>query len=120
MEGIFMFAPDGSVVPEDPYGGKYAYHKEPLMEVGREPTSVYSDRMYSWDSEKYNRCTKEVWGDNRQYFEQSNTKPADIERFLRLYNDNESVQLFAVIRYVNQSNGYPVWRFDYTIKRKEG
>lgn len=72
--------------------------------------AVYSDRLHQWDWEKYNRCHKEVWGNEGQYFYENT--PKEIEKFLRLYF-NEDIVLTAVMEGCNYSNGYPYWVFYY-------
>lgn len=74
--------------------------------------SVYSDRMFGWDHEKYNECCRKVWGDEGQLF-YDDRRPEEVERFLRLYTGDDTLVLCRIIRYENQSTGYPYWRFDY-------
>lgn len=76
---------------------------------------VYSDRLWQWDSGKYDKCCQEVFGDTGQYF--SRRKPEDIERFLSLYFGDE-IELLAILEGCNQGNGYPYWIFFYD--KKEG
>lgn len=71
---------------------------------------VYSDRLFQWDWEKYNRCCEEVWGNQGQYF--NNRMPEDIEKFLSLYI-GKKIKLTAIMEGCNWSNGYPVWVFCY-------
>lgn len=71
---------------------------------------VYSDRLWEWDSKKYNKCCREVFGNQGQFF--SNRKPEDIERFLSLYFGKE-VKLTAILQGCNAGNGYPYWVFLY-------
>jgi hypothetical protein len=75
-----------------------------------EGNTVYSDRLFQWDWEKYNRCCEEVWGNKGQYFD--NRTPKDIEKFLRLYTDKQ-IKLTAILEGCNWSTGYPVWIFIY-------
>jgi hypothetical protein len=72
---------------------------------------VYSDRLHQWDSEKYDKCCLEVFGNTGQYF--SNRKIDDIQKFLRMYFDDESLIITAVTQACNVSNGYPYWGFYY-------
>jgi len=44
-----------------------------------------------------------------------NRESSDIEKFLQEYMDENSLVLVNVIQQINQSNGYPVWQFGYTI-----
>jgi len=74
-------------------------------------SAVYSDRLWDWDFKKYNRCCKEVWNNEGQYF--SNRSPESIERFLRLYNDKPDLKLVKISEGCNVGNGYPYWIFWY-------
>ena len=72
--------------------------------------AVYSDRLYEWDYNKYNRCCREVFGNEGQYFH--NRRREDIEKFLSLYFER-GITLTAIIQGCNQGNGYPYWVFFY-------
>lgn len=76
------------------------------------PKAVYSDRLMSWDYEKFSRCVQEVWNGHGQCF--NNRKPEDIQRFLSLYYD-KPIQLGAVMQGCNQGNGQPLWIFFYRV-----
>lgn len=76
--------------------------------------SVYSDRLWQWDHEKYNRCCREVWGNEGQSF--YGRSPEDIEKFLRLYLERNDVILCRILQDENHSDGFPYWRFDYTFE----
>lgn len=80
--------------------------------------TVYSDRLYQWDWEKYNRCRNEVYGNAGQYFDgyQEHDK---IEKLLQLYMNEPKLKLILVMQYCNMSSGYPLWRFDYNIPKTE-
>ena len=78
-------------------------------------SSVYSDRLYGWDSKKYNKVCREVWGNEGQYF-YPDRQPEDIEKFLRIILNNENIVLKRVLRFENACNGFPYWRFDYSLK----
>lgn len=73
-------------------------------------STVYSDRLYQWDSNKFDTLCKQTWGNSGQYF--SNREPEDIEKFLSLYL-GKKIKLVRITQETNQSNGYPYWRFDY-------
>lgn len=72
--------------------------------------TVYSDRLYQWDSKKYNKLCEKYWGNQGQYF--SGRSPEKIEDFLSDYFGH-LVKLAMIMEYCNQDSGYPVWRFDY-------
>jgi hypothetical protein len=71
---------------------------------------VYSDRLHQWNYEKYNRCCKEVWHNEGQYFSQR--QPEDIEKFLSKYYD-KPIKLTLIMEGCNVSNGYPYWIFGF-------
>lgn len=110
---------NGNPVKRPPDEYPYSYDEHVLFKSNdyREDDSwVYSDRMMEWDWAKFNRCVKEIWHDESQYF--SHRKPKDIERFLSMYHDKE-VHLTAVLQGCNVSNGYPYWVFAFRVNEKE-
>jgi hypothetical protein len=73
--------------------------------------AVYSDRLFQWDNKKYDRCCKEVWNNQGQYF--NCREASDIEKFLRLYYDDPKLELVKIGEGCNVSTGYPYWVFWY-------
>lgn len=98
---ITIYYQNGSVEEINTYELPY-YDIEPN-------TTLYSDRLWQWDSDKYNKCNNEVFGNTSQYFNISEHKK--IEKFLSLYLD-KPVKLVKIKEEINVSNGYPYWRFD--------
>ena len=96
----------------DKYGGVIQFSGETEGTHG-----VYSDRMNGWDHNKYNECCRKVWNNEGQLFYEDRS-PAEVEKFLRLYIEDDTLVLCKITRYENQSNGYPYWRFDYTTNKK--
>ena len=78
--------------------------------------TVYSDRLFEWDSEKFRLCMDSVFNNTGQLF--YDKKMADVEKFLSLYFDKD-VELVAMQECENTFNGYPYWRFDYKEKELE-
>ena len=74
--------------------------------------SVYSDRLFQWDSEKYNTYCKKHWGNHGQYFSET---PEKIEAFLRDYFSEPKLILCRVMQTCNKSSGYPIWIFSYVL-----
>jgi hypothetical protein len=112
MEEVIFINENGErfQLNKDEYGGTIQY------DSGVTPKqSVYSDRMHGWDYKKFNECCREVWGNEGQAFYSDRT-PDEVQKFLRLYTGDETLELCRIIHYENQSNGYPVWRFDYNTK----
>lgn len=73
-------------------------------------TTVYSDRLYTWDWIKFNSCCKKIWGNESQCFD--NRCSNDIERFLCMYL-NKKVRLHMIAQGCNHSSGAPLWLFNY-------
>lgn len=74
--------------------------------------TVYTDRLYEWDSDKFNTLRKKHFDNGRQ-LSWSQEDPARIEKFLRDYLDLPNLKLQLIMEYCNVSSGYPIWRFDY-------
>jgi hypothetical protein len=72
--------------------------------------TVYSDRLSQWDHEKTRSLMKKHFGGDGDYY--YNREPDQIQSFLSEYFDKK-IKLILVMEYCNQSNGFPVWRFDY-------
>lgn len=73
-----------------------------------ECSAVYSDRLFQWDYEKYNKCCQEVFENQGQQFYERN--PKEIEKFLGIYFEKQ-IKLTAIVQGCNQSNGHPYWVF---------
>ena len=112
FEEVIYF--DGNCVMID---GDFATYDGGIIQYGFGNTektgdSVYSDRLYGWDSKKYNETCQKIWGNQGQAF-YSDRHPEDVEKFLRIMLDNENVTLVRILRYENAATGYPYWRFDF-------
>jgi hypothetical protein len=97
---------------------EYPYSYDPFLVWAKEEkyiknaqNGVYSDRLWEWDYKKYNKCCKEVWNNEGQYF--SNRSPESIEKFLQLYNNNLKLELVKIAEGCNVGNGYSYWIFWY-------
>lgn len=101
----------------DEFGGRVQFQNHVDVLETHINSGAYSDRMFSWDSSKFDRCAKKVWGNSGQYFYSPQRTPAQIEEFLRLYFDQPELVLTKITHYTNQSNGYPVWFFGYHYPR---
>jgi hypothetical protein len=100
------------------FGGDFAKYDGGIIQYGnteKASESVYSDRLYGWDSKKYNETCQKIWGNQGQAF-YSDRHPEDVEKFLRIMLDNENVTLVRILRYENAATGYPYWRFDFNNK----
>jgi len=77
-----------------------------------EDSAVYSDRLYQWDPTRYNENCRYVFGNEGQYWD--NRNPEDIEKFLRLQLEDQTISLQWIIEGCNPSSGYPYWVFGTT------
>lgn len=76
--------------------------------------SVYSDRLYGWDPQKYNSlCQKHFENKGHNW---SSRHPTKIQQFLRDYMDNQEIRLIVIVQGCNVSNGYPYWIFRMATK----
>lgn len=76
--------------------------------------TVYSDRMWQWNPEKFDACHVRVWDDLGQRFDCR--KPELVEQFLQAYY-GISLDLTGIEAGCNFSNGNPYWVFYF--KRNE-
>jgi len=76
--------------------------------------SVYSDRLFQWDTEKYNKLSKKHFGNIGQYF--SERSPRQIEEFLKDYYNKPDLELVGIMQGCNIGNGYPYWVFMFNAK----
>lgn len=103
---------EGKPVKQDKANWPYSYDRFVIWKGAWSKTdrAVYSDRLYQWDSKKYNECCKQVWPNSVDFFSQK--APLDIERFLSLYF-GQQIKLTGIEEGCNVSNGYPYWIFYY-------
>lgn len=73
--------------------------------------TVYSDRLFQWNSDKHDKLCTEYFGNRGQVWR--DRAPESIQSFLRAYIADQSIALVRIVEYCNPSNGYPCWRFDY-------
>ena len=74
-------------------------------------SSVYSDRMWQWNPEKFNSLSLKYFGDTGQHFYEN--RPIKlVESFLCEYLSKE-IKLARITRHKNVSNGDSLWLFDY-------
>lgn len=105
---------DGNPIRKTPETNPYDYDSfviyiDPLYKKGK-GKSVDSDRLYQWDSNKYNECHLKIWNNTRQDFFYAT--PEEINKFLNLYF-NRNLKLLAILQCCNCGNGYPYWTFIY-------
>ena len=73
--------------------------------------TVYSDRLHQWDSNKTNR----LWGKHCKGKNWTNVSSDSLRVFLSEWNNEPNLKIVFLMEYCNGSNGYPVWRVDYTV-----
>lgn len=73
--------------------------------------TVYSDRLLQQDYDKYGRCAMEAWGSKAQY--EPRATPEQVERFLQLYFDDETIRIVDIMVTCNVSNGFPIDVYRY-------
>lgn len=97
---------------------KYPYSYDPFRVYKRNwspnDISVDSDRLFEWDSEKFNRLSNEIFGNTGQNF--SNRYPELIQKFLCQYFDRQ-ILLTGIMECCNVGNGYSYWTFYYKEMR---
>lgn len=76
--------------------------------VDKRAHAVYHDRMWESDSVKFDMAWKDAGGDGFRF----NNAPTDVvEKFLRLFYEDNGLTLEAIGEGANQSTGYPYWVF---------
>ena len=91
----------------EPDGSVLIFSKEKTK--GLSSGSAYSDRMYGWNPDKFNKACLEVFGNSGQSFDDRSSE--QIELFLNKYFDKNTLRLTEIRRWVNCSNGFPLWSF---------
>ena len=80
--------------------------------------TVYSDRLYQWDSIKFDMASRKTWNDVGQIFSKKSQEPDKISQFLSLYFEKDC-KILAVVTTENRATGYPVSCFLYSDGAKE-
>lgn len=78
--------------------------------------SLYTDRLYQWDSAKHNELCLKHFGNVGQYW--GDRAPAKIQEFLRDYLGKPNLVLCEIQEHCNASSGYPCWYFSYQENTK--
>jgi hypothetical protein len=112
VDGFRAFQPENYEIKSR---HEYPYSYSPRILFGNEDKvsgSVYSDRLYQWDSKKYDSLCEKHWGNRGQHFAERCTEPKKIEEFLSDYL-GKKITLTMVVEWCNVSNGYPLWSLHY-------
>ena len=95
--------------PKTKYGDSIIFDRPNL----KADDTVYSDRLFQWEPDKFNELCKKYWGNTRQGFH--GRKADEIEKFLCDYF-GKTIIITQIITGLNKSNGYPYWGFSFTYK----
>lgn len=111
---------DGNPVERTPHTYPYNFDQHVIwisekFKENKIYSATYSDRMLEWDIEKFSRCSQEIFGDQKQCFDDRD--PKDIENFLIKYFGHK-LNLVAIEKCCNLSTGYPIWIFHFEDKSK--
>lgn len=111
------FDADGKVCSSTPLNNRYSYQEFVLWKRkncqidSNKLAAEYSDRLYQFDSDKYNKlCIKYFGNSGQMWYEER--EPDRIESFLQEYLE-KPIKLAMVLQGCNRSNGYPYWVFQY-------
>ncbi len=77
--------------------------------------TVYTDRLYSENYIKYNGMSKKHFGNESQHW--NDREPEQIEAFLKDWTNNDKLKLVHIMECCNSSNGYPLWRLDFSTEK---
>lgn len=100
-------------IKRNPHSYPYSYDTFKVWDNGyckEKSHSLYSDRMWQWNYEKFDKCCEMVFGNSGQMF--YDRTPEDINSFINLYLGKE-VRLTAILQGCNVSTGFPYWVFVY-------
>ncbi len=84
-------------------------------ELGNDFKGAYTDRLFQWDTKKYNEARKKVFDNISQHFDDP---PKQIEEFLRAYYDDDSIVIALICKGCNWANGFPVWYLGWITEAK--
>jgi hypothetical protein len=101
---------DGNPVKKNRHDYRYSYDPYVIFQKRTQyDNCVYSDRLYQWDSKKYNLLCEKHFGNQGQMW--SGRPIKKIESFLQDYHDNPNLELVGVMEGCNVSTGFPYWIF---------
>ena len=105
-------------IERDPHQYPHSYNSFVIWRGGPNSEStgtIYSDHLFREDSKKYGALSMKHFGNDGQIF--CERRPEQIEAFLREWIEDPTLKLILVVQCCNQSNGNPLWRFDYHSNR---
>lgn len=74
-------------------------------------STIYSDRLKSWDYELTEKLSKKHFGETGDYY--THRSPSVIEKFLQERLELPELRLVVLTEGCNVSNGYPYWVFHF-------
>lgn len=86
----------------------HPYNYDPIILIhasGNITSSAYSDRMRSWEPEKFDFAIGQGVGEMR--FSWGRTEA--VNAFLHSYYDDPTIKIVKVMEYCNVATGYPCW-----------
>lgn len=105
----------GNPIKRTPYSHPYNYDEYVVWKSNEFDINnyhaAYSDRLWEFDSLKYENCCSKIFKNTGQRFDNGRNHKT-INDFLNLYFEKE-VKLTAIMQGCNQWNGYPYWIFLY-------
>lgn len=96
------------------FDSNFIYESDKIFYSKEEPNNtIYSDRLMSQDLERFNKIKEKYNCGKGQYFDLLENE--EIEKFLIEFCKIDMI-LVSGESLINQSNGYPYWRFDVKTK----
>lgn len=77
--------------------------------------TVYTDRLLQQDYDKTRKLIAKHFDDKGDYWDVR--PPEKIQSFLQEWLNEPSLKLVLIMEYCNVSNGYPVWRLDFSTSK---
>ena len=109
---------EGKPISKDPHSHPYSFDEYvEYKKADKYKHAVYSDRLFQWNSEKYNKAAEKVWGNKSQYFNAGDY--AKIEQFLQEYLEKHNLELIGILKGCNRSSGYPYWVFFFNEEKQQ-
>lgn len=96
----------------------YNYDPIVLIDSGEKGNaSVYSDRMVSWDYDKFYACLHKINNGMGELSFRWASRDL-VTALMRDYNNDPGLEVTRVVEMCNASNGYPVWLVVYNDSQK--
>ena len=120
--GHFIFSPYvdefDRPIERTPHEYPYSYDSFVIHRVGANEdatSTIYSDRILQWDYKKARKLMAKHFGESGDYW--NNREPKKIEKFLREYCKDKTIEIVYIMEHCNRSSGYPLWSFHYKTQK---